>query len=212
MMVYIPGWGYSSKIFTTLSSFDKHSILLDLPDLKNVSLESVASSLVESIPNNTHLTGWSLGGLIAIKIAAMFPMKISHLTLYSTTPRFLAAKNWLGVSQLIADDFLSSAQVDLCSLMSKFTMLVDYPFRRISKNFTLCSTENKKNLMAYLKLLLNSDAREEYSKIKVPIEHIYGENDAVIVVDHNALQKLNTNSTVTIMEKNGHAFFLKENR
>ena len=44
------------------------------------------------------LVGWSMGGSIALALAAEAPRKVAGLVLVSATPRMMAAKGWAGMS------------------------------------------------------------------------------------------------------------------
>lgn len=44
------------------------------------------------------LVGWSMGGSIALGLAAEAPRKVAGLVLVSATPRMMAAKGWAGMS------------------------------------------------------------------------------------------------------------------
>jgi pimeloyl-[acyl-carrier protein] methyl ester esterase len=41
-----------------------------------------------------RLIGWSMGGMIAIMVAAKYPEKVSELVLVSTTPKFIASPDF----------------------------------------------------------------------------------------------------------------------
>lgn len=206
MKAYIPGWCYRSSVFDSIALNNNDAIFLDYPDLSEISLASVTEYFADKIDDGSHLVGWSLGGLFAISLAAQYPKKVQRLTLYGATPCFLAQDHWAGVSVEVAHAFLLSAQRNVKRLLKKFSMLVDFP----NKNRSNCFVDsNSVCPMAYLKILLASDLRQQYADINAPIDFILGEKDAVVNVDPKALAALNANAKITVKNNASHAVFLE---
>jgi len=67
----IPGWGFSSQILNPLATNRLNIVGLDYFNTQEPSLGSI-------------------GGLIAIKMAALFPKKVRKLILVSSQPKFLS--------------------------------------------------------------------------------------------------------------------------
>jgi pimeloyl-[acyl-carrier protein] methyl ester esterase len=98
------GWGLHGGLFEDLAhgleaNFRVH--VLDLPGHGHSSwgkgdqdLEGVARRVAEHLPERCSLLGWSLGGMVAIRIARLFPERVPRLVLVSTSPRFLKSRDW----------------------------------------------------------------------------------------------------------------------
>ena len=100
-LVMIHGWGMHSGMWMQARDllseyFELH--MVDLPGMGHsetldvYNLHSVAEKIAEKIPSNAYMLGWSLGGLIATKIALMTPIK--KLILVGSTPCFVARDDW----------------------------------------------------------------------------------------------------------------------
>ena len=100
-LVMIHGWGMHSDMWMQArdllsQQFELH--LLDLPgmgysqNMADYRLSTVAEKIAQDIPSNAYILGWSLGGLIASKIALITPVK--KLILVASTPCFVAREDW----------------------------------------------------------------------------------------------------------------------
>ncbi|WP_448588289.1 alpha/beta fold hydrolase [Thermocrinis sp.] len=87
-LVFIHGWGFSSKVFKNFAGFK-----LELPyhgdsKLKSLTLRKLAQEMALRIPKGSALIGWSMGGTLALLIAFLYPQKVSHLVLIGSTACF----------------------------------------------------------------------------------------------------------------------------
>lgn len=91
------GWGMNSHVWEPIKEALEsryHLVCLDLPghgfnkhlDAKN--LDHIVDLVADVTPEDTHIVGWSLGGLVAQALAQKIPNKIRSLTLVASTPRF----------------------------------------------------------------------------------------------------------------------------
>jgi len=103
-LVLLHGWGMHGGVFAPLAtSLHHHGWEVHTPDLpghgRNVGhsfhdLDSLCRSVAEQLPPRCVLGGWSLGGLVALQLAATLAPRIAGLLLLHTTPRFAAAHDW----------------------------------------------------------------------------------------------------------------------
>jgi len=208
MTVFIPGWGFKADIWRYSNAYSTGDLLLNLPCVENIPINKVAEILSEEIPNDSAITGWSLGGLIAIKIATMFPEKVSSITLLSSTPSFCGATGWPGLNIETAASFLNQAKVDFPAYFKRYLAMVNFPDRRVVNKFQLDISQLEIHLTHYLQLLFETDLREDYAELKIPITHVDGDKDAVMTIQNPQLKKLNSNAQFILNEGAGHAFFL----
>ena len=87
-LVFIHGWGFSSKVFKNFPG-----LKLELPyhgrsNFRSLNLRALAQEIALTIPINSILIAWSLGGTLALLIAFFYPSKVRHLVLLGSTACF----------------------------------------------------------------------------------------------------------------------------
>jgi pimeloyl-[acyl-carrier protein] methyl ester esterase len=105
-LVLLHGWSLSGHAFSELAGQlgDFRLLLPDLPGHggsaphPDPSLPSLADDLADWLaavaPAPVYLGGWSLGGMVALELAARQDAPIERLLLLATTPRFTAGPDW----------------------------------------------------------------------------------------------------------------------
>ena len=106
-LVLLHGWSLNLRVWDpVVRALSPHFrlITLDLPGHGGSDWDPKAASpaaqawrvheTLESITERYTLIGWSLGGQVALDLAATLPAHIEALGLVCTTPRFLAAPGW----------------------------------------------------------------------------------------------------------------------
>jgi pimeloyl-[acyl-carrier protein] methyl ester esterase len=101
-LVLLHGWGLHSGVWDEAiprlaRRFHVHAI--DLPGHGRSAedacdLDGVADRVAAVIPDGARVCGWSLGGLVAQRMALRHPHKVGALALVSTTPCFVAREDW----------------------------------------------------------------------------------------------------------------------
>jgi pimeloyl-[acyl-carrier protein] methyl ester esterase len=103
VLALLHGWGMNARVFDGLAALlagDFEVRALNLPGhggraaLPDNTLASWANDLARQVPDHVTLLGWSLGGLVAMRMALDYPQTVSRLILLSSTPRFVAADDW----------------------------------------------------------------------------------------------------------------------
>lgn len=207
----IPGWGFSKDVFQDSSLKSTHCVGLDYCVEGICTLTDMATVLSRQIKPGSTLLGWSFGGLVAIKLAFLFPEKVHQLILLSSQPRFLQDNLWTGIKKEVAQRFMNTADYHFERLKQQFIKMVYYPshhahcFKILKQHFRF---HNKAQLIALLTLLFDADLREEYQSLKLRILHINAENDAVLPQDKGALTRLNAGVKIININQAGHAGFL----
>ena len=138
-LTFIHGWAAESSVwlpFAEAFCADYQVHLLDLPgfgqspalslDTKNG--EQIAQQWIEAIlpvlPEQTHLVGWSLGGLISQRLAAQVPQRILSLTNMASTPKFIQTENWrFAVSPSLMKDFIQAVGIESAIVLKQFWRL-----------------------------------------------------------------------------------------
>ncbi len=104
-LVLLHGWGFTSAVWDGLRPylephFQVHA--LNLPGYGDAEpieamddLAALADAVVQRAPLQATWAGWSLGGMVALQAAALFPQRVQQLLLIGSTPRFVEEGDWL---------------------------------------------------------------------------------------------------------------------
>ena len=126
---FISGWGFSAKLLQQSFSFDRQTICFRYENEELCDIKSVVQPWGKEIEKPIHIIAWSLGGLFAIQLAALFPDKIARVILLASQGKLVADENNMGIDAGTLDRFIEMAQKDKVSLQKKFIQWVGYPDR-----------------------------------------------------------------------------------
>lgn len=217
LILFISGWGLKADLLKESSCYFNDFTLIDLPHLNELKLNLIVRHLSMNLADSSIIIGWSLGGLIAIQLASLFPAKVRKLILLSSSPRFLKDKGWQGIGKNEAIKFLDLAKSDIKYLFDYFLFLVNYPnttahYKTLLINNSVDCQINKDYLIKYLEILFGADTRELYKSIKVPILHLIGEKDAIVQLNSEELIRLNDRTKIHSISRGGHIIFLSHEK
>ena len=173
-LIELPGFGHSDKIENLES--------------KQAIAEAWTQALIDALPSNTHLLGWSLGGLLAQQIAIQAPQKINKLICLASTPRFTQTDHWQwAVSPKLMTDFMRSLNADSMATLKSFWALQmqgsDMPRKNLKQFIQRMQSyqiPSATGLVQGLKLLKYFDFRNDADQIKQPMIWLLGELDPLI--------------------------------
>ncbi|MFW0072639.1 MAG: alpha/beta hydrolase [Coxiella-like endosymbiont] len=217
LILFISGWGFKASLLKESSCYFNEFTLIDLPHLNELKLDLIVRHLSMNLADGSIIVGWSLGGLVAIQLASLFPEKVRKLILLSSSPRFLQDKGWKGIRRNEAIKFLNLAKSNIKCLFDYFLFLVNYPntiahYKTLLINNLIDWQTNKNYLIRYLEILFRADIRELYKSIKVPILHLIGEKDPIVQFNSEELIRLNDRTKVHLISKGGHIIFLSHGK
>ena len=210
----IPGWGFSCDVFKMLISECLNIIPLNYFDMLELNFDLIAINLAQRVSNNAIVMGWSFGGMIGIKMAAMFPEKIKKLILISSQPRFLSAPNWRAIDPDVRDGFIDGLKYHYKKQVMKFISISGYPDSNLSSKEFLNNCfihSNNEYLLQLLRMLFEVDLRKEYQSLQQDVLHLINNKDAVIKQYTEQLIGLNPNVKIVCFKHAGHAGFLANN-
>jgi pimeloyl-[acyl-carrier protein] methyl ester esterase len=223
-LVLIHGWGFDNRIWRKfiLHLEDQWSVTcIDLPGygsrkkLAHADIDQIVSDVESDIPSNAVLFAWSLGGLVAMKLAHS-RSDIKALVLVASSPCFLNKQDWqYGVEPADFNQLVSQISEDKIKTLQTFAGLVAmgeaHPKHIINElNEQLVSNvPDQETLMSGLEILRDEDLRQLLIKQSCPTGIIFGEND--ILVKRSTGRAIQTSRpdihTIEIPET-GHAPFL----
>ena len=102
-LVLIHGWGMNASVWDEVLPDLRQKFrvtVLDLPghgrssELPFEGLAEVSGQVLEVLPENAVLLGWSMGGLIALWLASHYPERYEHVLLVSSSPCFVRRSDW----------------------------------------------------------------------------------------------------------------------
>ena len=220
-LVLIHGWGADSKVWEPLiSELNQYAELwlIDLPGfgsspvVDDYSPNNIVNLCLNVAPPRAIYLGWSLGGMIATKIAADFPGRVSALITLGTNLSFVSSAQW--PTAMAADTFEKFYQgftEDENKTLKRFYALQakgDLKERELLKSFRsgLTDIKHNKNWLQALSLLSQLDNRVGFASLKQPGLHLFGETDSLVPASAaGEIQALNGTQKVEIMAEVGHA-------
>ncbi|HMV52760.1 MAG TPA: alpha/beta fold hydrolase [Rhodocyclaceae bacterium] len=194
-VVLLHGWSMDGAIwgeFAAQLSRDHRVHALDLPGhgasprTQPVTLDTLAAEVASVLPDTCLLCGWSLGGMLALRLACLHPRQVSGLVLFATTPRFCAGEDWPhGIAPAELDGFAAELDADPTTLMARFRASMcrgDEQERALRRRLAALPPPpaDRRALHEGLDILRNADLRAVVREIDVPARVIHGDCDNVV--------------------------------
>jgi pimeloyl-[acyl-carrier protein] methyl ester esterase len=189
------GWGLHGGIWHHVADdlaarFRVHAV--DLPgfgrsgwDKGCGDLEGMARRVAEHLPHECRLVGWSLGGMVAARIATLFPARVPALVLVATTPKFLAHRTWphgmepatlAGFAAHLAKDWRKTVQ-DFLGLQVRGDEKQLETLRELKSIVFQHGEPHGAALQAGLEILRTADLRDEVTRIRARTLVVGGQYD-----------------------------------
>jgi len=222
-IILLHGWGFSSTVWRPLIQA-LHAegcdavYPIDLPGFGTAfyepcaSLEKVLDSLVEQLPEKSVLCGWSLGGMLAVQIAARHPEKIAAIITIGSNLHFTANNDWLGMPaedyQQFCQRFSNQPEKTWQRFLSLQTRGDNDAVRaaaalELIADYSAIQPDTAEKMLA---LLGEIDNRTAFATLTMPGLHLLAENDAITpVAIAPLLEALNNTQQVKILSGSGHA-------
>lgn len=207
----IPGWGFDANIFQILETPELEFISLNYFQENAFSIEATAIQFSKLIPNNSIILAWSLGGLLAIKLAFLFPNKVKKLILISTQSRFLSVSIQQGIHITQANQFIKKIKYNFDKQKEYFINLANYPNKNKALKEQLMNFFVKTNIASLkmqLTILLYANLSYEYKSLSTTILHIVNQSDIVMPQNDDNLKSERKAIKVHTIDHAGHAGFL----
>lgn len=198
-LVLLHGWGLHGGVWASLAarlsaSFRLH--LVDLPghghsrDVPFDNLDQVADTVADCMPEGAGLCGWSLGGLVALRIAARYPSRVAAIALVSTTPCFVRREGWPhAMARGTLETFAEGLRTDPARTIRSFVNLnaLGGPHARdrmrdLAAMLAARGIPSAPSLAAGLAMLRDVDLRSDVAAIAIRATVIHGTRDALTPV------------------------------
>lgn len=230
-LVLIHGWGFDSRIWQPFIPYigDQWKVrLVNLPGYvgsekqpvgsnKYMSIEQITDAIDQQTPKHATLLAWSLGGLIAMKLAAR-RVDISGLLLIACSPCFVNKKDWPhGIDPVDFNQLEDRLNSDKRKTLQGFAGLVavgeSQPRPTINKLSSYFSAAKNtvpgiKTLQTGLTLLKTEDLRDTLQSQRCPTVMLFGENDVLVKRSTgSAIKKIRADIKTAEISGAGHAPF-----
>jgi len=225
----IHGWGLGPSTWTTFIDalyYEGNVRTLELPGYgqpsekheENTSIDEIVNRLSGQISNDAILIGWSLGGMIAIKLAETKQSEINALILLASTPCFVKKTDWLcGVDDNKLQQIAANLKHDKNNVLQTFIAEVAMgdPFPRETIR-TLQDHATKNSLDAEvlndgLEILRKEDLRKNLKQLKCSIGMVLGTNDHLVSFSTGQdTLSICPNIELMAIEEAGHAPFVSQ--
>ncbi len=228
-VVLIHGWGSDSQIWQAWAeeTFVGYRLtFIDLPGHGN-SPELAATdiavadawqdALLAVMPVRAMVVGWSLGGLLAQRLALSHPERVSALLLIASSPCFVQKQGWLpALEQSLFARYLTEVMTQTLTLLKSFVALQTLgsqkPKQLLKQLLPLLTdtlTTHHRALKQGLQLLEQLDLRQEIAALAMPTQWLLGEQDAIVPVAlAQALPSLQPQARIDLVADAGHLPFL----
>lgn len=191
---FIHGWGVNRHIFDDFRRKLPENWYSCAPHLLghgfapfdgNFTVARAADQIAQSISQPNYVFGWSLGGLVALHLAAHYPEKVKGLILCCSFAKLLAAPDYPeGLSQSSLNKMIPLFEQDYAKYVRQFLelQLLNNPNRQAILQNVLPDVAKlgaPQALYSALQAVENADFRSQLAHIQQPCLLIYGDKDAI---------------------------------
>jgi len=189
-VVFLHGWGLHGGIWSaTRAALDRPSVAPDLPGYGDTAMvtpydpSTLADAVAATLPENAIVVGWSMGGMVALTLAARRPIKA--LVLVGTSPTFVNRGPWRhGLDPGVLAGFADALATDYRATLLRFLALqarggdaAREVIGRLRASVFERGEPRPETLSAGLDLLRDVDLRREAGQITCPTLIVHGAYD-----------------------------------
>ncbi|PSL15461.1 pimeloyl-[acyl-carrier protein] methyl ester esterase [Marinobacterium halophilum] len=221
-LVLLHGWGLSSDIWGDFADrlSERYRVTrVDLPGLGrsapagDMSLETVVESLLAVAPERAHWVGWSLGGQLALAVAAKVPERVASLSLIAANPCFVAREGWpCAMAAEVFGAFAESLVGNEAKTLQRFAALQtrgSVSARDELKQLKAVIADARPQALAAALQLLEADLRTALVGLNCPAQLLLGREDQLVPVAlADEALRLNAQLRIQIIEQSAHLPFI----
>lgn len=233
-LVLLHGWGLNVRVWDGLVAELRDRFRLLTVDLPGHGRSPWAAgsgtpaeqawlihSTLASVSNRYSLLGWSLGGQIALDLAAAVPGQIDRLVLVAATPRFAQSPDWPhGMQPAVIAKLAAQLHQDYEQTVSDFLELQvrgsvegEGVLQQLRNALFVHGQAKPEALEAGLNTLATSDLRPTLPHVRVPTLVIAGQHDRITApAASRALAEALPDARYVEMRRGAHAPFLSHRK
>lgn len=196
--VYLHGFATTPDIWRNQTEGEK-------PQLTFENIKETAERLLKGVGvgKRIRVVGWSMGGMVAMRMAAMAPEKIIELVLVSTTPKFIKTEDFPHAIPLALLRKLEK-RIKVEGIKAFHDLIFKSEERKGIADISVDQAEKE------LAELARIDLRDLLPQIRVPTLIIHGDQDEICLP--GAAEYMNKeikNSKLVILKGVGHVLMLE---
>ena len=198
-LVLLHGWGLHSGIWEPLlgrlvERFRLH--LVDLPGhgrsaaTSEFTLDGVCDALLHAAPDQADWLGWSLGGMLALDLAARHPQRVRRLVLAASNPKFVASADWPhAMAPDVLNGFARALEEDHDGTLKRFLALIargspDSAALRVLRDaLRKAPPPATAGLRGGLRILRDEDLRVRIRQLDIPVLLLAGARDTLVPIE-----------------------------
>ncbi len=227
-LVLLHGWGMNGSVWSELAATLAQHFRLHCVDLPGhgaspagapCALDALADLLAAALPRRVAVCGWSFGGQVALNWALRKPDQVERLVLLAATPRFVRGADWdCGIDAAVLDDFARGLTHDYRTTLQRFLALQvrgeAHPrgvLRRLREHLLARGEPDVAALVAGLRLLKETDLRDQLERIVQPALILHGERDTLVpLAAGKYLQRALPHAVIEVFAGAAHAPFIAQ--
>jgi pimeloyl-[acyl-carrier protein] methyl ester esterase len=225
-LVLIHGWGLHGGIWDSLLPLLEPHFRVTRVDLPGhgrsgwngkAALDDMARAVLDVVPAQAALAGWSLGGMVALRAALLQPASITALALIASTPCFIRKPGWQSAMQPeLLEAFASDLAQDYQRTVDRFLALqvrgaahATEALKSLRATLHAGGPPQLAGLRAGLDVLRSADLRGEVAQLQCPTLLLMGERDTLVPCSAGqAALQLFPQAQLTVIDAAGHAPFI----
>jgi len=225
-LVLLHGWGLHGGVWDAFVPLLEDSFRVTRIDLPGhgystwsgeATLDALAGAILSAAPARAHWTGWSLGGLIALRAALLHPVRVSALVSIASSPSFVRRPGWQSamLPQLL-DSFASELEQDYERTLNRFLALqvrgsaqATDVLKRLRQTLLARDRPRPEGLRAGLEALRSTDLRAALPRLRSPAMWLMGARDTLVPeAAGRAAAALLPGARLAVIDGAGHAPFI----
>lgn len=225
--VLLHGWGMHGGVWreTARELATQHQVIsVDLPGHghseplpEQDSLPALAGAIAGVIPPHSRVVGWSLGGMVAMRLAIDHPDRVAQLLLVASTPRFVTGPDWThALTPEVLEDFARRLRADTTATVRQFLALQvmggeqePRTLARLRAVISAAPPPRPAALEGGLSILRSASLLPLLDRILQPVTLIHGQRDTLIPwAAAEALRERLPRARLHLMPRAAHAPFL----
>ncbi len=224
-LVLLHGWGLNAEVWRPVTDQLSAHFRLHLVDLPGYgrsqgfpaqSLDHMVATLLPHIPENSLIAGWSLGGLVATRLAGLARTPVRGLITVASSPCFTEQENWPGIKPSVLEGFRQQLSSHFEKTIDRFMALQTLGTETARQDTRLLREAilsqplpDVSVLNAGLGILQTTDLRPELSSLTVPWLRIYGALDGLVPrTIASEVDRLAGQGSSVVISRAGHAPFI----